>query len=106
METRQQSEYEVSWPLARKARQVAPPCRHWSICPGKTVCELWEYMFRGELIYPMIRDLLKARFPGIKFVEYPEFGDTHGPKRREIVAGLADKLRALNGDAVISGIGA
>ncbi|HSQ03201.1 MAG TPA: UGSC family (seleno)protein, partial [Burkholderiales bacterium] len=67
---------------------------------------LWDYIFRGELIYPLLREKLRARYPGVKFIDYTEFGNIHGPKQREIVAGLAGKLKALGCDAVISGIGA
>lgn len=98
--------YDVLWPLARKPKGAQSTAKGLGDLSGKTVAELWDFIFRGEVIYPAIRELLRARYPGIKFIEYAEFGNTHGPKQREIVAGLADKLRALGADAVISGIGA
>ena len=73
---------------------------------GKLVAEIWDNMFRGAEIYPMIRDHLRARFPGIRFVEYGEFGDIHGPNERNVVAALAEKLKAFGCDAAIVGIGA
>jgi hypothetical protein len=106
METRTEATYEVLWPLARKAKGAQSTAQAVGDLSGKTVAELWDFIFRGEIIYPAIRDLLRARYPGIKFIEYSEFGNAHGPKQREIVAGLAEKLRALGADAVISGIGA
>ena len=57
-------------------------------------------------MYAHIREKLSALYPGIKFVSWKEFGNTHGPKQRDIIAGLADKLREFKADAVISGIGA
>jgi hypothetical protein len=98
--------YEVLWPLAKKAQKARASAKGLGDLSGKTVAELWDYIFRGEIIYPMLRELLGARYPGIRFIDYTHFGNTHGPKQREIVAGLADKLRALGADAVISGIGA
>lgn len=98
--------YEVLWPLAKKAvyaRGAAPRLPDLS---GKTVGELWDYIFRGDVVYPMIREHLRARYPGIRFVDYSEFGNFHGARSREIIAGLADKIRARGCDAVISGIGA
>ena len=99
-------QYEVLWPLAARAvkrQQGAPALPDLS---GKTVCELWDFIFRGEIIYPEIRRHLAARYPGIRFIGYEVFGNIHGPKQREIVAGLADRLKELKCDAVISGIGA
>lgn len=98
--------YEVLWPLARKAKGAESTARGLGDLSGKTIAELWDYIFRGEVIYPMVRELLQARYPGIKFIPWSEFGNTHGPKQREIVAGLPDKLKTLKVDGVISGIGA
>lgn len=100
------AQFEVVWPLAKKAKGARSTAKAVSDLSGKTVAEVWDYIFRGDLIYPILRDLLRARFPGIRFVDYSHFGNIHGPRQREIVAGLADKLRALGCDAVISGIGA
>jgi hypothetical protein len=99
-------EYEVLWPLAKKAVHAQGAAARLPDLSGKTVGELWDYLFHGEAIYPMIREHLRARYPGIKFVDYSAFGNFFGPQGSEIVAGLGDKLRAYGCDAVISGIGA
>jgi len=70
-----------------------------------TVCELSDYGFKAEEIFPIVKDLLSQRFPGIKFIEYMAFGNTHGPQEVDIVAGLAEKLQKYGCDAVISGVG-
>ncbi len=106
MNSTSEAQFEVLWPLARKAKGAQSTARALGDLSGKTIAELWDYMFHGEAIYRMIRERLSARYPGIKFIGYDEFGNTHGPRQREIIAGLADKLRALGCDAVISGIGA
>jgi hypothetical protein len=100
------AQFEVLWPLARKAKRAESTATAVGDLSGKTVAELWDYIFRGEIIYPAIRERLRERYPGIKFVDYTHFGNIHGPKQRDIVAGLAAKLRELKCDAVISGIGA
>jgi hypothetical protein len=99
-------QYRVLWPLARQSINTQGAAAGVPDLSGKTVCELWDYIFRGDVMYARIREQLTARYPGIKFVSYKEFGNIHGPRQRDIIAGLADKLRALNCDAVISGIGA
>ena len=104
--TDKEPRYDVLWPLAARAVKTQAGAPAIPDLSGKTVCELWDYIFRGEIIYPEIRKHLSARYPGIKFIGYDVFGNIHGPKQRDIVAGLAEKLRELKCDAVISGIGA
>ncbi len=63
-------------------------------------------MFHGDTVFEKLRELLQARYPGISFVSHAEFGDIHGRDERNVVAGLAGKLKALGCDAAIVGIGA
>lgn len=99
-------DYAVVWPLGRRAsRSVVPAERHHDLA-GKTVCELWDLLFRGEEIYPLIREELSRRYPGIKFIDYSAFGNTHGAKQSELVAALPELLKRYGCDAVVSGIGA
>ncbi len=98
--------YEVVWPLGHTvARPVdlAPAIADFN---GKTVCELWDWVFRGNEIYPIISAELKKQYPGIKIVDYQTLGDTHGNDEREYVANLPQLLKQYGCDAVISGVGA
>lgn len=72
---------------------------------GKTVGELWDYIGRGDEVFPLVREELTKRFPGIKIVPYTDMGNTHGPKEREVVAAIPDKLREHGIDLVVSGLG-
>ena len=99
-------QYEVLWPLGRRtvrAKKLAPRLPDLS---GKTVGELWDRIFRGDVVYPMIRQHLSRCYPGIKFVEYHEFGNFHGARSREVMAELAAKIQSHGCDAIIAGIGA
>ena len=98
--------YDVIWPLSRKATKATAAAPRAPDLNGKTICELWDVIFRGEVIYPLVREYIKAKFPNSKFVEYSEFGNVYGPRERDVVAGLADELRKRGCDAVIVGIGA
>ena len=98
--------FDVIWPLSRKAVKRTAAAPRLPDLNGKTVCELWDVIFRGETIYPLVREYIKARFPGVKFVNYSEFGNFHGPREHEVSASIPDKLRAHKADAVIVGIGA
>ena len=53
----------------------------------------------------MLASELTARYPGVEFVGHETFGSTHGDEEHEIVAGLPERLRDMEVDAVISGMG-
>ena len=72
---------------------------------GKTVAQLWDYVFRGDEVFPLLEEGLKQRFPGVRFVSWKEFGSTHGSEEREVLASLPRRFKALGVDAVISGMG-
>ena len=97
--------YEVLWP--RTPRQV----KRKSLAPrlatleGKTIAQLWDFLFRGEEVFALLEEGLKQRFPGVRFISWKEFGNTHGRNEREVLAGLPQRLKELGADAVISGMG-
>jgi len=98
--------YEVVWPLGKSCYETRAPNERVADLSGKTVAEVWDYLFRGEDIFPLVRARLKERFPGIKFVAYDVFGNVHGPRQRELVAQLPQLLEQHGCNAVISAIGA
>ncbi len=98
--------YEVVWPLGKSMYEAVPLASPLSDLRGRTVCELWDWRFRGDEMFPILRESLSKRYPGIKFVEYDVFGDTHGPRERQIIANLPRLLKERGCDAVISSVGA
>ena len=101
-----ESRYEVLWPLSREAVKAISASPRIPDLNGKTICELWDLIFRGETIYPLVREYIKARFPDAKFIGHSEFGNFHGVHEHQVTAALPDKLHAHGCDAVIVGIGA
>ena len=101
----QEPYYKVVWPLGTLTYQPLTLHPRPTDLNGLTVCELSDYGFKAENIFPLIRKLLKERYPDIKFVEYPAFGNTHGTQEDEVIAGLADKLTKYDCGLVISGVG-
>jgi hypothetical protein len=97
--------YEVVWPLGRAVSEIVTPAPRIENFKNLTICELSDYGFRAEEIFPLIRASLSKRYPGIKFIEYTNFGNIHGPRETEIIAGLAEKLHQYGCDAAISGVG-
>jgi UDP-N-acetyl-D-mannosaminuronic acid transferase (WecB/TagA/CpsF family) len=98
--------YDVLWPLSRKAVKKTTAAARVPDLNGKVICELWDVIFRGETIYPLVREYIKARFPGVKFVTYENFGNFHGAREHAVMATIPGKLKEFKADAVIVGIGA
>src|SRR5262245_52004573 len=96
--------FEVLWPLSRRAVSDTRAAPRLPDLNDKTVAELWDVIFRGETIYPLVREHIKARFPRVKFVGYEAFGNFHGARERDVFAALPEKLRAHKADAAIVGI--
>jgi len=98
--------YDVLSPLSRKAVKTTAAAPRVPDLNGKTICELWDVIFRGETIYPLVRQYIQARYPGVRFVGYESFGNFHGAREAEVSAQIPEKLRAHGADAAIVGIGA
>lgn len=102
--------YEVVWPsgtLEVKKGALAPRLGD---LEGKTICEFSHDSYRGDDIFPALRESLKKRYKNIKFVEYGTFGNFRDPRKYgaelEKYAGLRDLLLSHNCDAVVVGMGA
>ena len=98
--------YQVVWPLGKSVYEDLPIADEIPDLSGKTVCELWDWLFKGDEVFSILREVLARQHPGVKFVDYTQFGNTAGRNEREVVAALAERLREHRCDAVISGIGA
>ncbi|MBI3044876.1 MAG: hypothetical protein HYY78_18825 [Betaproteobacteria bacterium] len=97
--------YEALWPRSPRQTKVKPLAPRLDTLEGKTIAQTWDYVFRGEEVFGFLEEGLKARFPGVRFVSWREFGNTHGGEEREVVAALPRRLKALGADAVVSGMG-
>ena len=97
--------YEVFWPRAERQQKRKALAPRLASLEGKTVAQLWDFVFRGDEIFETLEEALKTRYPGIKFVSWREFGNTHGSDEREVVAALPKKFKEMGVDAVISGMG-
>jgi hypothetical protein len=98
--------YDVVWPLAPSTAPAGSLAARAPDLRGRTVGELWDYLFKGEQIFPLIRRALEARYPGIRFVEYERFGSIHGRDEAELARTLPGELARHGCDAVISAVGA
>jgi len=77
---------------------------------GKRIGEIWNGVFKGDQTFPLVREALRRRYPGIVIVPYTEFPHVAGDDRPNAQAAVGRELAALakskHCDAVISGNGA
>ena len=97
--------YDALWPRSPRQVQLKPLAKRLDTLEGKTIAQMWDYVFRGDEVYAVLEEGLKKRFPNIRWVSYKEFGNTHGGDEREVVASLPRRLKELKVDATISGMG-
>ena len=96
--------YRVVWPRGAKTVQATDVAPRLDTLEGKTIAQLWDYLFRGDEVFAMLEEELARRFPGVRFVRYDDFGTTHGSDEQRVLAELPAKLKELGVDAVISGM--
>ncbi|HEX2829619.1 MAG TPA: hypothetical protein VHP37_24960 [Burkholderiales bacterium] len=86
------------------------PAPRLSSLEGKTVCEVWNGVFKGDVTFPIIRAQLRARYPGVRIVPYTELphapATDHPARQRALALEIAALVKAKGCDAVISGNGA
>jgi hypothetical protein len=97
--------YEVLYPLGRSTIAVKPLAPRLDTLKGKTICELWNDKFFGNITFPIIEELLVKKYPDVKFVPYTKFGYTYGATEAKDVAALPKRLVEYGCNAVISGNG-
>ena len=96
--------YEACWPRGARQQKTRALAPRLATLEGKTVAQLWDQLFKGDVVFEVLEEGLKARFPGVKFVSWREFGSTHGGEEKEALAALPERFKELGVDAVISGM--
>lgn len=104
-ETDHDGRYEVYWPRSQRQSKITPLARRLDTLAGRKIAFLWDFVFRGDEIFAVLEEALRARFPGVSFVNWREFGNTHGTDERKVVEALPGRFQELRVDAAISGMG-
>ena len=108
--SRSNAEYEVVWPLGKRTVKDIAMNRRFAEVEGqhtaKRIGFIWDYMFRGNEMFPLLQAGLAEQYPGSTFVPYEEFGDIHGHDEKAVLAALPQRLRDAKVDAVVVGVGA
>lgn len=98
-------QYAVLWPGGPSGIPLVPPAPRPRDLSGRRIAFVWDYVFRGDEIFSILRGALKLRYPNLEFVNYDVFGSSFGENEKAVVASLPSKLNSLDIDGVISGIG-
>ena len=99
-------QFAALWPLASRRKDTIAGAPRLTDLNGKVICEIWDGIFRGETIYPLVREYIRERFPDVKFVSSSEFGNFYGAREHAVLEELPARLKEHGIDAAIVGIGA
>jgi hypothetical protein len=94
--------YEVVWPSGERKQALRPLAKRLDTLNGKTIAQLWDFLFAGDEVFAVLEDKLRAKYPGVKFVSWREFGSTHTVNEKELLASLPQRFKDLGVDAAIS----
>jgi hypothetical protein len=77
---------------------------------GKTVCEIWNGGFKADVMFPIIEQMLRERYPTVRMIPFTEFptvtiASLGSAKKAETLEAVRAALLAKGCDAVITGNG-
>lgn len=101
---------EVVSPVGGAIVEQETAARRLDALDGKTIGETWNGVFKGDYTFPIIREMLKKKYPGVKVIPYTEFpffyGADNPTDQKELARRIAALAREKGCDALISGNGA
>lgn len=105
-ESADRHEFAVMWPSGPVARDTFQPVERPQQLDGETVAFVWDYIFRGDEMWDVVKEELRRRYPGIHLVDHDEFGNIHSDGERGVLAALPDRLRRRGVSTVLVGVAA
>lgn len=97
--------YDVVWPRGPQFKDGARLARRLETLEGKTVAQLWDWIFKGDKMFDVWERELKKRYPGINFISWREFGEIHGHNEKAALDELEEKFKKFGVDAALVGVG-
>src|SRR5690242_2192474 len=91
--------YEALWPRGARQQRTRPLAKRLDTLDGRTVAQIWDFLFKGDQVFALLEEGLKTRYPNVKFVSWREFGSSHGGEEKEALAALPAKFKELGIDA-------
>ncbi len=98
--------FRALWPGGENMVPPIRPASRPESLEGKRIGFLWDSVFRGDEIFPLLQTGLEQAYSDIEFVSYDAFGSTFGGDEHSVLEALPERLKTLAVDAVISGLGA
>ena len=95
-------QYEVVWPSGERKQALQPLAKRLDTLNGKTIAQLWDFLFAGDEVFSQLEQELRAQYPEVRFVSWREFGSTHAVNEKELLASLPQRFKELGVDAAIS----
>jgi hypothetical protein len=109
MERQVHTKMGVISPEGLSLRPASGVSRELDTLAGKTIAEVYNNHFKGELMFQTYRRLFKQRFPGVKIIPYDQFPIVYvggDPVSQKATARDIARLAKERGvDALISGNG-
>ena len=106
---KRQMMYKVISPEGRPLAATGSVSRHLDSLEGKTIGEVYNNHFKGELMFQTYRRLLEERYPGIRIIPFDQFpivyvgGDAASQKK--VAKEIAALAKEKGCDAIITGNG-
>lgn len=100
--TTKAGDYAVVWPCGDRKQAMRPLAKRLDTLNGKTVAQLWDFLFAGDEVFIALEEKLRETYPDVTFVSWREFGSTHAVNEKELLASLPKRFKELGVDAAIS----
>jgi len=100
-------EYEVVTPRGVSATKMITMAPRLDTLEGKTICMVSNGLFKHEVTFPVIEDLLKKKYPTAKVIPYTEMPLSHSPGdlSSKATTSLMAAMKEKGCNAVIGGNG-
>lgn len=101
----QSGSFDVLSPSGPMGVPISPPAPRPKSLDGRRIALVWNHLFRGDEIFPVVEAALRTAYSDIEFVPYDAFGSIMGADEEEVLDALPHKLKELGADGVLTGIG-
>ena len=95
--------FDVVHPVSRRPAVATTSNADLPGLTGKKIALVWDYVFRGDDVFRLVKERLRAERSGVEFVDHEAFGDIHG--HDELLGQLPGRLVAMGVDATIVATG-
>jgi hypothetical protein len=68
--------FEVVRPIGESDKKTTNVAARLPDLNGKTICELSSNIYNAHISFPIIREMLKVRYPDIKIIPYTEINES------------------------------